>query len=116
MKTFLKTAAFISASAMMLSISALFPAHAADVCSIDTTGTHQNIRGFGGMNHPEWTGKDLTDAQRQTAFGNGDNELGLTVLRVFVNPNSNQWNLAVPTAKFASEHGVNFAVGTARFH
>ena len=27
-------------------------------------------------------------AQRQTAFGNGENELGLTVLRVFVNPDS----------------------------
>lgn len=106
MKTFLKTAAFISASAMMLSICTLFPAHAADVCSIDTTGTHQNIRGFGGMNHPEWTGKDLTDEQRATAFGTGEGQLGLTVLRVFVNPNSNQWNLAVPTAKYASEHGV----------
>ncbi len=58
------------------------------------------------MNLPEWTGQDLTDAQRKTAFGNGDNELGLTVLRIFVNPDSNQWSRAVPTAKYASDNGV----------
>lgn len=80
--------------------------YAASVCTIDDSKTYQTIRGFGGMNHPEWTGADLTAAQRQTAFGNGDNELGLTVLRIFVNPNSNQWNLAVPTAQFATKMGV----------
>lgn len=80
--------------------------YAADTVMVDTTKTYQNIRGFGGINHPEWTGADMTDAQRQTAFGNGDNELGLTVLRVFVNPDKNQWKLAVPTAKYATEKGV----------
>ena len=53
---------------------------AASVCTIDDSKTYQTIRGFGGMNLPEWMGSDLTDAQRQTAFGNGDNELGLTIL------------------------------------
>ncbi|MGN0576626.1 MAG: glucuronoarabinoxylan endo-1,4-beta-xylanase, partial [Ruminococcus sp.] len=81
-------------------------ASAASVCQIDIDTEYQVIRGFGGMNHPEWTGKDLTAEQRQTAFGNGDNELGLTVLRVFVNPDSTQWNKAVPTAQFASKMGA----------
>ncbi len=79
---------------------------AASTCVIDTSKSYQSIVGFGGMNHPEWTGKDLTDAQRKTAFGNGDGEMGLSLLRIFVNPNSNQWNLAVPTAKYASNSGA----------
>lgn len=79
---------------------------AADNCVIDTSIEYQTIRGFGGMNLPEWMGSDLTDAQRQTAFGNGDDELGLTVLRVFVNPDKSQWSRALPTAQFASEMGA----------
>ncbi|MBR6792508.1 MAG: carbohydrate binding domain-containing protein, partial [Ruminococcus sp.] len=59
-----------------------------------------------GINHPEWTGQDLTDDQRKTAFGNGEGQLGLTVLRVFVNPDKNQWYRALPTAKYASDNGV----------
>lgn len=79
---------------------------AASSCVIDTSKSYQSIVGFGGMNHPEWTGKDLTDAQRKTAFGNGDDEMGLSLLRIFVNPDSNQWNIAVPTAKYASNSGA----------
>lgn len=79
---------------------------AASVCEIDLDTEYQTIDGFGGMNHPEWTGKDLTDAQRQKVFGNGNDELGFSILRIFVNPDSSQWNKAVPTAKYASEHGV----------
>lgn len=78
---------------------------AASDAVVDTSTQYQYIRGFGGMNHPEWIG-DLTAAQRKTAFGNGDNELGLTILRVFVNPDSNQWYRAVDTAKYASSQGA----------
>ncbi len=107
--------AVFTASALMASIVAVFPENtvpesldvsAASNCVVDTTTEYQVIRGFGGINHPEWTGQDMTAAQRQTAFGNGTNELGLTVLRVFVNPDSNQWNKAVPTAQFASKMGA----------
>lgn len=81
-------------------------ARAASACVIDTQKEYQLIRGFGGINHPEWTGADLSAAQRQTSFGNGDNELGLSVLRVFVNPDKNQWYRAVETAKFANKMGA----------
>lgn len=80
--------------------------YAADTVVVNTGKEYQTIDGFGGMNHPEWMGSDLTDAQRQKAFGNGEDELGLTILRIFVNPDSNQWNKAVPTAKFAAQHGA----------
>lgn len=74
-------------------------------CVIDTTAEYQTIRGFGGINHPEWIG-DLTESQRQTAFGNGDEELGLSILRVFVNDNEADWYKAVPTALAAQEQGA----------
>lgn len=99
----------ITASAMLVTGFCIVPfevSAAAETVVIDTTTEYQTIRGFGGINHPEWTGQDLTESQRQTAFGNGDNELGLTILRVFVNPDKNQWNKAVPTAKFASDMGA----------
>lgn len=107
--------AVFTASALMASIVAVFPENtapesldvsAASNCVVDTTTEYQVIRGFGGINHPEWTGQDMTAAQRQTAFGNGTNEMGLTVLRVFVNPDSTQWSKAVPTAQFASKMGA----------
>lgn len=99
------------AAAMLTPALAVMPetepsVYAADTVVVNTGKEYQTIDGFGGMNHPEWTGSDLTDAQRQKAFGNGQDELGFTILRIFVNPDSNQWNKAVPTAKFASQHGV----------
>ena len=59
-------------------------ASAASICDINLDKTYQTIDGFGGINHPEWTGSDLSDSQRQTAFGTGANQLGLSVLRIFV--------------------------------
>lgn len=85
---------------------AAIPVNAADVCTIDLSVEYQNIRGFGGINLPEWVGSDLTDAQRQTAFGNGDDELGLTVLRVYVSDDSSYWQRAVPTALYAQKMGA----------
>ena len=107
MKHFMKITAAVSAAAMLLSITAIFPAHAADVCQIDTSSTHQTIRGFGGINLPEWISQgDMTDAQRQKAFGNGEDELGLTVLRIYCSDDSNAWKNAVPTAKYAQKMGA----------
>ncbi|MCM1528986.1 MAG: carbohydrate binding domain-containing protein [Alistipes sp.] len=79
---------------------------AASDVTVDISKEHQLIRGFGGINHPEWTGQDMTASQLQTAFGNGADELGLTVLRVFVNPDKTQWYRALPAAQYATEHGA----------
>ena len=108
---YLKAAAVLLSGAMLLTQAASFPelhvqTSAASLCTVNMDKTYQKIDGFGGMSCPEWTGKDLTDAQRKKVFGNGDDELGLSIVRIFVNPDSNQWNKAVPTAKYASEHGV----------
>ena len=87
-------------------IPAAETASAAGTCIIDTGTTYQTIRGFGGMNHPEWQGYDLTEANIQTAFGNGENQLGLTVLRIFVNEDSSQWYRCIPAAKKAQALGA----------
>ncbi|HAG12535.1 MAG TPA: glucuronoarabinoxylan endo-1,4-beta-xylanase, partial [Ruminococcus sp.] len=104
-----------SAAAAVLSFAMLAPlptmlpennVNAASICSINTNKTYQMIQGFGGINLREWTGYDLTSEQVQRTFGNGDGELGFTILRVYVNDNSSQWNLAIPVAKQAQKLGA----------
>jgi len=73
--------------------------------TVNLSAEKQMVRGFGGMNHPAWIG-DLTAAQRETVFGNEPNQLGFTVLRIFVNENSNDWQKDLPTAKYASDRGI----------
>lgn len=112
-KTISRAFSAVTAAAMLITGFAVMPADndiletsAAERVVIDTTTEYQTIKGFGGINHPEWTGQDLTAAQRKTAFGNGDNELGMSILRVFVNPDKNQWYRAVETAKYAQSQGA----------
>ena len=77
----------------------------AQTSTVNLTSEKQYIRGFGGINHPEWAG-DMTAAQRTTAFGNGTGEMGLTVLRIFINDDKTQWNKALATALRAQQLGA----------
>lgn len=108
-----KVCAFLAASSIMLGFASEMPVRdssAADTAVVNLSQEYQTIRGFGGIDLPEWTGTGLTDSQRQTAFGNGDNELGMTVLRVYVNNDKNQWYKALATAKdVVARGGVVFA-------
>ncbi len=108
-----KVVSSVTASAMLFTCLAVFPekntltVSAASAAVIDTTDVYQTIRGFGGINLPEWiTQGDMTDAQVQKAFGNGEDELGLTILRIYVSDDSNAWKTAVPTAKRAQALGA----------
>jgi glucuronoarabinoxylan endo-1,4-beta-xylanase len=78
---------------------------AASNVTVNLAAEKQEIRGFGGINFPTWIG-DLTAAQRETAFGNGENQLGFTVLRIHIDENKNNWYREVETAKSAIEHGA----------
>ncbi|WIW26950.1 glucuronoarabinoxylan endo-1,4-beta-xylanase XynC [Bacillus inaquosorum] len=78
---------------------------AASDVTVNVSAEKQVIRGFGGMNHPAWIG-DLTAAQRETAFGNGQNQLGFSILRIHVDENRNNWYREVETAKSAIKHGA----------
>jgi glucuronoarabinoxylan endo-1,4-beta-xylanase len=48
----------------------------------------------------------MTDSEIATAFGTGDGQLGFTILRLRVQPNSNEWSINVPTAKKAYDMGA----------
>ncbi|MBX6385047.1 MAG: cellulose binding domain-containing protein [Microbispora sp.] len=78
---------------------------AAATAVIDPSAQRQTIRGFGGMAHAAWIG-DLTAAQRETAFGNGDGKLGFTVLRIPVGENQSDWSRDLATAQRAVELGA----------
>ncbi|HET6711530.1 glucuronoxylanase [Amycolatopsis sp.] len=81
------------------------PAAAATTVVVEPSNVQQTILGFGGMNHTAWI-SDLTAAQRETAFGNGTNQLGFTVLRIPVHENRANWSREVATARRASELGA----------
>jgi glucuronoarabinoxylan endo-1,4-beta-xylanase len=72
---------------------------------VDPSKTFQTIRGFGGINHPDWIA-DLTSDQTKKAFNNGADELGFTILRIWVSDNSNAWQKSVATAKLAQSLGA----------
>ena len=72
---------------------------------INLSTKYQEIQGYGGMNHPSWAG-DLTASQRETAFGNSTNQLGFSVLRIFIYSDSNNWYKEVATAKAAIAKGA----------
>lgn len=77
----------------------------AQTATVNLGTTAQLIRGFGGINHPVWAG-DLTAAQRETAFGNGAGQMGMSVLRIWVSDKPSEWSRELATAKRAQELGL----------
>ncbi len=65
----------------------------------------QYIRGFGAANIIGWRA-DMTSSEIETAFGTGDGQLGFSILRLRVAPDSNQWSVNVSSAKKAYDKGV----------
>ncbi len=81
------------------------PAAAQSAVVVDPAARRQTIQGFGGMNHTAWI-DDLTAAQRDTAFGTGQGQLGFSVLRIPVHENQANWSGEVATARRAVELGA----------
>lgn len=77
----------------------------AQTATVTLSSQKQYIRGFGGINHPVWAG-DLTATQRETAFGNGAGQMGMSVLRIWVSDKPSEWSRELPTAKRAIELGA----------
>lgn len=73
--------------------------------NIDTTLELQNISGFGGINVPGWI-PDLTPEQVDTAFGNGPGQIGMSILRVRIPYDREQFMLEVPSAARAVALGA----------
>ncbi len=66
---------------------------------------YQTIEGFGGVNMPSWI-PNLTTEQLNTAFGNNNNQLGLTILRIKVPSNKNDFSKELAAARTASSLGA----------
>jgi glucuronoarabinoxylan endo-1,4-beta-xylanase len=73
--------------------------------TINAATEYQTITGFGGMNGVGWIG-DLTSSQIDTAFGSGEGQLGLSIMRMRIDPNSANWNIQVPAAVRARQLGA----------
>ncbi|WP_428741911.1 hypothetical protein [Tenacibaculum sp.] len=67
--------------------------------------TYQTIAGFGGANRM-WGTKSLTPTEAQKAFGTGENELGLSLFRVRLSSNKNEWPVIVEAVKEANKRNV----------
>jgi len=72
---------------------------------VEPTRHRQVIRGFGGMTHASWIG-ELTPSQCDTAFGNGSDDLGFTILRIPVPEDRANWSVDLATAQAAAQKGA----------
>ncbi|MGV7172631.1 glycoside hydrolase family 30 beta sandwich domain-containing protein [Xanthomonas axonopodis] len=84
--------------ALTCAMAVLLAGHAAaQTVTITPTQTYQTVRGFGGMNGAGWI-NDLTPAQVDLAYGSGTGQIGLSILRMRIDPSSSGWATQVPTA------------------
>jgi glucuronoarabinoxylan endo-1,4-beta-xylanase len=72
---------------------------------VDAATEYQVIDGFGGMNHTSWV-QDLNADQRAKAFSNDPGNMGLSILRVHIDPNQARFPEQLPTAQFATGQGA----------
>lgn len=80
--------------------------------TVDTSTRHQTIDGFGGA-LPMWVASAstmLTTDEVRTAVGMGDNELGLSILRTIIEPNSSSWSFAVGNLQEAKSYGEDVQI------
>ncbi len=72
---------------------------------VDTDITHQLIAGFGGANRM-WGTRFLRQDEAHTAFGLGEDGLGLSLFRVRIASDEAEWPLILESVQAAQSHGV----------
>lgn len=72
---------------------------------LNPTTTYQTISGFGGANKM-WGTESLSIADAAKAFGTSDNQLGLSIFRVRLSSNKNEWSNIIESVKEANKYGV----------
>ncbi len=68
--------------------------------------TFQTIRGFGGANVLIFGRPDMTPAEVQTAFGSGNGQVGMTIMRISIPPDSTQFSAYSRSALAAQNLGA----------
>ena len=98
----------LSAIALIAALPLCFigEALAQTTVTVNLNAKRQIIHGFGGMDITWNPNGLLSTANRQLVFGNGPNQLGFTVLRVYLGENQTEWSRTVPNAKWASDNGI----------
>ncbi len=80
--------------------------------TIDTSVRHQTIDGFGAA-LPMWVGSAngmLTQSEVRTLVGLGQDELGLSIIRTIIEPDSNKWSYAVANLTEAKSYGSDVKI------
>ncbi len=75
------------------------------VATIYTDSLQQIIQGFGAANILPWR-PDMTAGEVDKAFGTGTGQVGMSILRLRIDPDTNAFSIQVPTAKLAYSMGV----------
>jgi O-glycosyl hydrolase len=89
----------------------LLPPTGADI-TVDPRTKYQKIDGFGGA-FPMWdggSGQRLTLSEVRTAVGMGDNELGLSIARVLIEPTEEKWALDVESLREAKTYSPDVQI------
>lgn len=74
--------------------------------SVNINDTHQHVSGFGGFSpSPQWS-YWLGDADIDKMYGKADNQLGYTIMRIFIGSSEWSWGSAVSNAKRAKKYGA----------
>lgn len=74
--------------------------------NIDSRVQFQHVTGFGGFSpSPQWQ-YWLNDSDMDKLFGKADNQLGLTVLRIYMANDKKYWYSGVANAKRAKKYGA----------
>lgn len=91
--------------AITLGVSAFAATKSASI-TVDSRIKYQHVTGFGGFSpSPQWS-YWLNDADMDKLFGNGENQLGLNIVRLYISNNRNFWGSSVANAKRAKRYGA----------
>jgi glucuronoarabinoxylan endo-1,4-beta-xylanase len=93
------------AASAILVFSACVTSAFAQTVAIDPATTYQTVRGFGGFSGAGWAA-ELTSAQVDAAFGTGTGQIGLSIMRVRIDPDASRWSTQLPSAQLAKAKGA----------
>ena len=85
---------------------ALVPATASgQTVDVNPNISHQVVRGYGGHSGVGWIA-DLTPGEIETAYGTGPGQVGLSIMRMRIDPNRNAWQRQLAAARLAKAKGA----------
>lgn len=78
--------------------------------TVDTSSSFQTIDGFGAATPIFNVGGQWSTSETQTLVGMGDGELGLSIVRTVISPESSEWSLPVNSLQTAKSYGSDVTI------